>query len=158
MRDPADLIPYHGNARVHPAEQVEQLKASIAEFGFVNPILIGDDDVIIAGHGRLLAAQKLGITEVPVIVLAHLTEAQRRALVLADNRIAQNAGWDERLLAAELDALRAEGFDLEVMGFSDTEIEDLFNGLEDGTLGLGYGEGGGSSDGGGGWPPPVIPA
>jgi len=144
------LVPYIRNARTHSPEQIDQIAASIAEFGFTNPILIGDDDVIIAGHGRLLAAQKLGITEVPVIVLAHLSEAQRRALVLADNRIAESAGWDERLLAAELAALRDEGFDLEVMGFSDTEIEDLFNGLEDGTLGLGYGEGGGSSEGGGG--------
>ena len=132
MRDPADLIPYHGNARVHPAEQVEQLKASIAEFGFVNPILIGDDDVLIAGHGRLIAALALGLPEVPTITLSHLSDVQRRALILADNRIAANAGWNEAALARELAALQEEGFDLDVVAFDESEVEDLLNGLEDG--------------------------
>ena len=132
MRDPRDLIPYHGNARVHPAEQVEQLKASIAEFGFVNPILIGDDDVLIAGHGRLIAALALGLPEVPTITLSHLSDVQRRALILADNRIPANAGWNEAALARELAALQEEGFDLDVVAFDDSEVEDLLNGLEDG--------------------------
>ena len=93
-----NLTPYARNARTHSDDQIAQIAASIAEFGFTNPILIGGDDVIIAGHGRLMAAQKLGLAEVPVIVLDHLTEAQRRALVIADNKIAENSGWDEDLL------------------------------------------------------------
>ncbi|QXN70988.1 ParB-like nuclease domain [Rhodobacter phage RcKvothe] len=132
MRDPADLIPYHGNARVHPEDQIEQLKSSIAEFGFVNPILIGDDDVLIAGHGRLIAALALGLPEVPTITLSHLSDVQRRALILADNRIAANAGWNEAALARELAALQEEGFDLDVVAFDEAEVEDLLNGLEDG--------------------------
>ena len=89
------LIPYARNARTHSDEQIAQIAASIAEFGFTNPILIGADGIIIAGHGRLEAAQKLGMQEVPVVVLDHLSPIQRRALVIADNRIAENAGWDE---------------------------------------------------------------
>lgn len=119
------LVPYIRNARTHSADQIAQIAGSIAEFGFVNPILVGEDDVIIAGHGRLLAAQKLGLENVPVIVLDHLNEAQRRALVIADNRIAENAGWDEELLAVELGALRDDAFDLEVLGFSEDELFDL---------------------------------
>lgn len=132
MRDPRDLIPYHGNARVHPPEQIEQLKTAFAEFGFVNPILIGDDDVLIAGHGRLIAALELGLQEVPTITLSHLSAVQRRALILADNRIAANAGWNEAALARELAALADEGFDLDVVAFDEREVEDLLNGLEDG--------------------------
>ena len=134
MVDPDRLIPYLRNARTHSQEQVEQIAASIREFGFTNPILIGDDDVIVAGHGRLMAARLLGLKEVPVIVLAHLNEVQRRALVLADNRIAESAGWDEQKVAEELAALRELDFDLDVIGFSEDEVADLFNGLEDGTL------------------------
>ena len=119
------LIPYARNARTHSAEQVAQIAASIAEFGFVNPVLIGPDNVIIAGHARLLAARKLGMTEVPVIVLDHLTETQRRALVIADNRLALNAGWDEEMLRVELEALREDDFNLEVLGFDDGELEAL---------------------------------
>src|SRR5579883_151459 len=119
------LIPYARNARTHSDEQVAQVAASIAEFGFVNPILVGPDGVIIAGHARLLAARKLRMTEVPVLVLGHLTETQRRALVLADNRLALNAGWDEEMLKVELESLREDGFDLDVVGFTDEEIEDL---------------------------------
>src|SRR5579863_7921578 len=100
------FIPYARNARTHSDEQVAQIAASIKEFGFVSPILVGPDRVIIAGHARLLAARKLGMTEVPVIVLEHLSESERRALVIADNRLAMNAGWDEEMLALELAALR----------------------------------------------------
>jgi len=119
------LIPYARNARTHSDEQVAQIAASIAEFGWTNPILAGSDGIIIAGHARLLAARKLGMTEVPVIVLDHLTETQRRALVLADNRLALNAGWDEEMLRVELESIRDDGFDLELTGFSDDELEDL---------------------------------
>ncbi len=119
------LIPYARNARTHSDEQVAQVAASIAEFGFVNPILVGPDGVIIAGHARLLAARKLRMTEVPVLVLGHLTETQRRALVLADNRLALNAGWDEEMLKVELESLKEDGFDLDIVGFTDEEIEDL---------------------------------
>ena len=92
------LIPYANNARTHSEAQVAQIASSITEFGFVNPILIGEDGGIIAGHGRLMAARFLGMAEVPVIRLTHLTEAQRRALIIADNKITENAGWDEALL------------------------------------------------------------
>jgi DNA modification methylase len=119
------LMPYIRNARTHSDEQVAQIAASIAEFGWTNPILAGSDGIIIAGHARLLAARKLGMTEVPVIVLDHLTETQRRALVIADNRLALNAGWDEEMLRVELESIRDDGFDLELTGFSDDELEDL---------------------------------
>jgi DNA modification methylase len=119
------LIPYARNARTHSDEQVALIAASIAEFGWTNPILAGPDGVIIAGHARLLAARKLGKTEVPVIVLDHLTETQRRALVLADNRLALNAGWDEEMLRVELEAIREDDYDLSLIGFSDDELADL---------------------------------
>jgi len=119
------LIPYARNARTHTDDQVAQIAASIAEFGWTNPILAGADGIVIAGHARLLAARKLGMTEVPVIVLDHLNEAQRRALVLADNRLALNAGWDEEMLRVELEALQEDGFDIDIVGFSDEEIEEL---------------------------------
>lgn len=124
------LIPYVRNARTHSAEQVAQIAGSIAEFGFVNPVLIGPDDVIIAGHGRVLAAQRLGLAEVPVIVLAHLSEAQRRALVIADNKIAENAGWDEEMLRAELAALREDAFDLDLLGFAEDELGRLLDAMD----------------------------
>ena len=119
------LIPYARNARTHSDEQVAQIAASIAEFGWTNPILAGADGIIIAGHARLLAARKLGMTEVPVIVLDHLTETQRRALVLADNRLALNAGWDEEMLRVELESLQEDDFNLDLVGFSDEELEEL---------------------------------
>lgn len=119
------LIPYAKNARTHDDTQVSQIAGSIAEFGFVNPILVGDDNVIIAGHGRLMAAQQLGLDTVPVIVLHHLSEAQRRALVIADNKIAENAGWNDELLKLELEELGDLGFDLDVIGFSDEELDEL---------------------------------
>ena len=125
------LIPYARNARTHSAEQVAQVAASIAEFGWTNPILAGADGIVIAGHARLLAARKLGMTEVPVIVLDHLTESQRRALVLADNRLALNAGWDEEMLRVEMAALDDDGFNLEVVGFTDEEIADLLRDPEE---------------------------
>jgi DNA modification methylase len=126
QRWPLDrLIPYARNPRTHTEEQVAQIAASIAEFGFVNPVLVGADGVIIAGHARVMAARKLGMGEVPVIVLDHLSEAQRRALVIADNRLAQNAGWDEEMLRVELEALREDDFNLDLLGFEDAEIETL---------------------------------
>src|ERR1051325_11422812 len=111
------LIPHARNSRTHSEDQVAQIAGSIAEFGFVNPVLVGNDGVIVAGHGRVLAARKLGLTEVPVIVLAHLSPTQRRALMIADNRIAQNAGWDDAMLAAELASLHDENVDLGLLGF-----------------------------------------
>ncbi|MGE0650274.1 MAG: site-specific DNA-methyltransferase [Alphaproteobacteria bacterium] len=119
------LVPYARNARKHSDEQIAQIAGSISEFGFVNPILVGADNVIIAGHGRVLAARKLGLAEVPVIVLGHLSETQRRALVIADNRIAENAGWDEELLRLELSALREADFDLDITGFDLDEIDRM---------------------------------
>ena len=119
------LVPYARNPRTHSHEQVIQIAASIAEFGFTAPILVDSKAGIIVGHGRFLAARKLGLTEVPVIVLDYLSETQRRAYVIADNRLALNAGWDEELLGAELAALEKEGFDLGLTGFSDAELEAL---------------------------------
>ena len=124
------LVPYAKNARTHSPEQVAQIAASIAEFGFNAPILVDSNAGIIAGHGRLLAARKLGLAEVPVVVLDHLSENQRRAYVLADNKLALNAGWDEKVLAAELRDLESEGVDLALVGFSDEELEDLLAGDE----------------------------
>ena len=120
-----NLIPYAQNARTHSDEQVNQIARSIEEFGFVNPVLVGSDDVIVAGHGRLMAAHQLGMETVPVIVLGHLDETQRRALVIADNQITANSGWDEDLLRQELSALDALDFDLDLMGFSDEELDGL---------------------------------
>lgn len=124
------LMPYIRNARTHSEDQIAQIAASIAEFGFVNPVLIGADDVIVAGHGRVLAAKRLGLTEVPVIVLDHLSEAQQRALVIADNRIAENAGWDEAMLRAELAALREDEFDLDLLGFSDADLLRILDSID----------------------------
>jgi len=138
MTPVAQLVPYAGNARTHSEQQITQIAASITEFGFTNPILTGADNIIIAGHGRLLAAQKLGIDKVPVIVLEHLDEAQRRALVIADNKLAENAGWDEELLRLELAALDDLGFDLDLTGFSEEELANL---LGDPELALGEAEG-----------------
>lgn len=119
------LVPYARNARTHSPEQVAQIAASIVEFGFNAPILVASDAGIVAGHGRLLAARMLGLVEVPVVVLDHLSEAQRRAYIIADNKLALNAGWDAKVLAQELRDLESEGLDLAVMGFSDEELEDL---------------------------------
>ncbi|WP_127476598.1 site-specific DNA-methyltransferase [Sulfurivermis fontis] len=124
------LIPYVRNARQHSDAQIAQIAASIAEFGFTNPILAGSDGVIVAGHGRLAAARKLGLTQVPVVVLDHLTPTQRRALVLADNRLAELSTWDEALLRIELSDLQAEGFDLDLTGFDADALADLLAGEE----------------------------
>ncbi|ABX15962.1 MULTISPECIES: site-specific DNA-methyltransferase [Burkholderiales] len=124
------LLPYVRNARLHSDEQVAQIAASIAEFGFVNPCLVGADGVLVAGHGRLAAARKLGLTTVPVVVLDHLTPTQRRALVLADNRLAELATWNDALLRVELEALQDEGFDLDLTGFDADALADLLAGEE----------------------------
>ncbi|MFL1461807.1 site-specific DNA-methyltransferase [Roseococcus sp. DSY-14] len=122
----ASLIPYAENARTHSPDQVAQIAASIAEFGFVNPVLVDAAGVLVAGHGRVMAAKRLGMAAVPAIRLAHLTEAQARALRLADNQIALNSGWDEALLAAEIARIRDEAVvDLDVLGFSGMELDRL---------------------------------
>ena len=122
----ASLVPYAANARTHSDAQVAQIAASIAEFGFVNPVLVDAAGVLVAGHGRVMAAKRLGLASVPTIRLAHLTEAQARALRLADNQIALNSGWDEALLATELARIRDEGVvDLDVLGFSGLELDQL---------------------------------
>ena len=119
------LIPYARNARTHSDAQVAQIAASIREFGFTNPILVDTSDGIIAGHGRLLAARKLKLDQVPVIVLDHLSETQKRAYIVADNKLAENAGWDDELLQIELAALQQDGFDLDLLGFNDSELAGL---------------------------------
>ena len=121
----ADLIPYARNSRTHSDNQVNQIASSIKEFGFTNPILIDEQGGIIAGHGRVMAAKKLGLTDIPCIELAHLTETQKRAYVIADNKLALNAGWDEEMLRLEFDELKEAGFDLELTGFSLEEIDGL---------------------------------
>lgn len=120
-----DLIPYARNSRTHSEAQVAQVAASIREFGFTNPVLIDADGGIIAGHGRVLAARKLGLKTVPAIRIDYMTEAQKRAYVIADNKLALNAGWDDELLALELGDLKDEGFDLSLTGFSDDELARL---------------------------------
>lgn len=131
------LIPYARNPRTHSDAQVAQIAASIAEFGFLNPILVDTKAGIITGHGRLLAARKLGLTEVPVIVLDHLSEAQKRAYVIADNKLAENAGWDDEMLRVEIEALQDESFDVSLLGFEDEELarllaaQDAVEGLTD---------------------------
>jgi len=119
------LVPYARNPRTHTAEQIARIAASIVEFGWTNPILVGADGVFIAGHARLAAATKLELTEVPVIVLDRLTDAQKRAYVIADNQLALDAGWDEEVLAAELAALQEESFNLDLLGFDTHELDAL---------------------------------
>jgi DNA modification methylase len=123
------LLPYAANARTHPDEQVAQIAGSIAEFGFNVPCLVDDRGVLIAGHGRIVAAKRLGLQQVPVIRLGHLTDAQARAFRLADNRIALNAGWDDEVLSAELERLKEDGVDLALLGFAEDEIDRLLDGL-----------------------------
>ncbi len=125
------LVPYTRNARTHSPEQVAQIAASIVEFGFNAPILVASDAGIVAGHGRLLAAQKLGLGEVPVVVLDHLSETQRRAYVIADNKLALNAGWDEKMLAQELREIEDQGADLAVVGFDEDELNAILQQLQD---------------------------
>lgn len=133
------LQPYDRNPRTHSPDQIARLGAMMVEFGFTQPILVDDAAGIVAGHGRLAAAKHLGMDEVPVIVLTGLTEAQKRAYIIADNKIAMDAGWDDRMLQAELEELDAEGFDLDLTGFSDTELSALLGG--GGTAGFIGGEG-----------------
>lgn len=120
------LVPYVNNARTHSPEQVMKLRSSLREFGFINPIIIDRDYGIIAGHGRLLAAKEEGITEVPCVFVDYLTEAQKKAYILADNRMAMDAGWDEELLRVEIEALQGEAFDVSLTGFDEKELADLF--------------------------------
>jgi DNA modification methylase len=122
----SDLIPYVNNTRTHSDKQVSQIASSIKEFGFTNPVLVDAQGGIIAGHGRVMAAQKLKMDEVPCIVLAHLTEAQKKAYIIADNKLALNAGWDEELLKLELESLKELDFDIDVIGFSGEELDELF--------------------------------
>lgn len=122
-----DLIPYARNSRTHSEEQVLQIASSIREFGFNNPVLIDQDGGIIAGHGRVLAARKVGISKVPTIELSHLTETQKKAYVIADNKIALNAGWDEQMLKLELEELKLADFDIDLTGFSDEEFNLLMD-------------------------------
>jgi hypothetical protein len=116
------LIPYARNSRTHSDEQVAQIAASIKEFGFLNPIIVDGENGIIAGHGRVLAAQRMGLDTLPCIEATHLTEHQRKAYIIADNKLAMNAGWDDKMLRIELDDLGLAGFDLELTGFSLDEI------------------------------------
>ena len=116
------LVPYVNNSRTHSDQQVAQVAASIREFGFTNPVLVDADNGIIAGHGRVLAARKLGMAEVPCIRLAHLTETQKKAYIIADNKLALNGGWDDELLALELGELHAADFDMALLGFEASEL------------------------------------
>lgn len=122
----AKLIPYQNNARTHSPEQIRKLRSSLREFGFVNPVIIDRDYNVIAGHGRIAAAREEGITEVPCVFVDHLTEAQKKAYIIADNRMALDAGWDEELLRVELEALEEMGFDLGMTGFDEKELAALF--------------------------------
>ena len=126
------LVPYVNNARTHSPEQINKLRSSLREFGFINPVIIDRDFGVIAGHGRILAAKEEGITEVPCVFADHLTDAQKKAYIIADNRMAMDAGWDEELLRVEIEALQAEDFDLALTGFDEKELSKLF---DDGTEG-----------------------
>ena len=132
LRRVSQLKPYPGNARRHSKAQVKQIAASIERFGFTNPVLVSDDDEIVAGHGRVMAAKQLGLAEIPVIRLSHLSAAERRAYVLADNKLALNAGWDTELLAIELQGLIDLDFDLSVTGFSIAEIDFVLDEAKEG--------------------------
>ena len=145
----AKLQPYAKNAKAHGADQVAKIAASMAEFGWTVPCLVADDGELIAGHGRVLAATQLGLTEAPVIVLGHLSEAQRRAYRIADNKLTELGTWDEALLSAELNELLAEDFDLSLVGFSDGELDKLLAYVPEGE-----GQDGGA---GGSVPPVTIP-
>lgn len=126
-----DLVPYARNAKKHPPAQIAQIAASMRSFGFTIPILVAEDGTIIAGHGRVLAAKEIGLAEAPVIVAKGWTDEQRRAYTLADNKLAENAEWDEELLKIELGELRDEGFDIDFLGFDEKEIARLLDGEEE---------------------------
>nr|CRH06588.1 ParB domain protein nuclease [Candidatus Magnetococcus massalia] len=140
------LMPYAGNARTHSEEQIAKVAASMVEFGFTNPILVDGKDGIIAGHCRLSAAQRIGLDQVPVVVLDHLSDAQRRAYILADNRLALDGGWDESILSAELARLQEDDFNLSLVGFTDEEMGDLLDGFSDDMNGDGSGIGAGADE------------
>ena len=125
------LIPYVNNARTHSPEQITKLRSSLHEFGFINPVIIDKDFNVIAGHGRLMAAKEESITEVPCVFVDYLTEAQKKAYIIADNRMAMDAGWDEELLRVEIEALQGEDFDVSLTGFDDKELSDLFKDTSD---------------------------
>ena len=125
-----DLIPYARNSRTHDEGQIAQIAASIKEFGFTNPILLDGQNGIIAGHGRVLAAQHLGETKVPTIELSHLSNEQKRAYVITDNKLALNADWDNELLALEINDLKDVGYDLDILGFGEHELQSLFGNEE----------------------------
>lgn len=146
MRDLNTLIPYARNARTHSREQIQQICGSIKEFGFMNPVIVSEDGGIICGHGRVMAAQRLGLSKVPCIVESHLTEAQKRAYVLADNRIALNAGWDSEMMQIELRELKEQDFDLDILGFSDDEVNDFLKGSDFGEMDDDGGIGGDEED------------
>lgn len=122
-----DLLPYINNARTHDEMQINQIASSIKEFGFNSPIAIDNDNVILCGHGRLLGAKKLGLKEVPTVCLSHLTPQEKKAYILADNKIALNSGWDFDLLKLEFEDLKSIDFDLELTGFNTEEIENILN-------------------------------
>lgn len=126
-----ELIPYARNSRTHSDVQVAQIAASIKEFGFTNPVLIDEDGGIIAGHGRVLGARKLGMDEVPTITLEGLTKTQRKAYVIADNKLALNAGWDEELLRIDFSELDSEGFDLDLIGFTAEEMAEIIGHVDE---------------------------
>jgi ParB-like chromosome segregation protein Spo0J len=119
------LVPYAKNSRTHSKEQITQIATSIEEFGFTNPVLIGESEDIIAGHGRVMAAKELELNKVPCIRLKHLTEEQKKAYVIADNKLALNAGWDENLLKQEIESLQESDYDISLTGFSEMEIDEL---------------------------------
>ena len=125
------LIPYVNNARTHNAQQINKLRSSLREFGFINPVIIDRDFNVIAGHGRIMAAKEEGINEVPCVFVDYLTEAQKKAYILADNRMAMDAGWDEELLKVEIEALQAEDFDLSLTGFDESELAGFFDPADD---------------------------
>jgi ParB-like chromosome segregation protein Spo0J len=125
------LIPYVNNARTHSDEQVAEIAASIKEFGFRSPVLVGKDNMIIAGHGRVLAAKKLGLKTVPYIDCSDMTEIQTKAYILADNRIALNAGWDAQMLSLEIQGLAVSDIDMQLLGFSDKELDQYLGNAED---------------------------
>lgn len=122
----ARVIPDESNARTHSEEQVEQIVASMREWGWTIPVLVDENDKLIAGHGRVLAAQSLGLPEVPVMVARGWTEAQKRAYLIADNKLAMNAGWDHKILALDFNSLRESGFDLTLTGFAELELDQFF--------------------------------
>lgn len=131
LADVSELIPYVRNARTHSEAQVAQIAASIREFGFLSPILVAEDNTILAGHGRLAAALKLGLKKVPCVKENHLTETQKRAYIIADNKLSLNAGWDSELLAVELSELEGADFNLDLLGFDEAELSSIFDADKD---------------------------